>query len=139
MTDTIILASASPRRIELIKRITDDFKVVPSSADESIHNEVKAADIPVILSQRKAEDVAKAYSDDTVIGCDTVVIAGDEVLGKPIDKEDARRMISLLSGRSHYVVTGVTIINRGKETSFAETTEVVFRSLSEAEIEEYIS
>ncbi len=139
MNITVILASASPRRIELIKKITDDFTVIPSSADESIDNNVPADEIPLILSSRKALSIAKDNNDAVVIGCDTVVIANNEVLGKPKDKDDARRMIGMLSGISHKVITGVTVINDKNAISFSETTVVKFRPLSEAEIEEYIS
>jgi septum formation protein len=136
---TVILASASPRRIELIKKITDDFTVIPSCADESIDNKVPVEDIPIILSSRKALSIAKDNTDSVVIGCDTVVIANNEVLGKPKDKDDARRMIKALSGISHKVITGVTVIKNDTLISFAETTEVKFRPIEEEEIEEYIS
>ncbi len=136
---TVILASASPRRIELIKKITDDFTVIPSSADESINKEVPVEEIPIILACRKASDIAKGHNDAAVIGCDTVVIANNEVLGKPKDKEDARRMITALSGISHKVITGVALISGKNIISFAETTEVRFRHITEEEIEEYIS
>ena len=139
MSITVILASASPRRIELIKKITDDFTVIPSCADESIDNKVPVEDIPIILSSRKALSIAKDNTDSVVIGCDTVVIANNEVLGKPKDKDDARRMIKALSGISHKVITGVTVIKNDTLISFAETTEVKFRPIEEEEIEEYIS
>ncbi len=139
MNITVILASASPRRIELIKKITDDFTVIPSSADESIDNNVPTDEIPLILSSRKALSIAKDHKDSVVIGCDTVVIANNEVLGKPKDKDDARRMISMLSGISHKVITGVTVIKDKNTISFSETTVVRFRPLTEQEIEEYIS
>lgn len=139
MNITVILASASPRRIELIKKITDDFTVIPSSADESIDNKVPADEIPLILSRRKASSIANDYHNAAVIGCDTVVIANNEVLGKPKDKEDARRMITALSGISHKVITGVTVIKDKNLRSFSETTVVKFRTLTTDEIEEYIS
>ncbi len=139
MNITVILASASPRRIELIKKIIDDFTVIPSSADESIDNKVPADEIPLILSCRKASSIAEDHHNAAVIGCDTVVIANNEVLGKPKDKEDARRMITALSGISHKVITGVTVIKDKNLLSFSETTVVKFRTLTADEIEEYIS
>ena len=139
MTLTVILASASPRRIELIKKITDDFTVIPSAVDETVNENIAAEDIPVLLSQRKALDIAKGHPDDTVIGCDTVVISSGKVLGKPTDKDDARRMITELSGHGHTVITGVTIVHKGKAVSFPEITEVVFHTIYESDIEEYIN
>lgn len=134
----IILASASPRRKELLSLLTDDFAVVAADVDE----DVKTADpkeLVRVLSLKKARAVSHAgHKQDTVIGCDTVVFVDGEILGKPRDKEDARRMIGLLSGNTHTVYTGVALIKDGYEDVCAEKTLVTFDKLSKEEIERYV-
>lgn len=132
-----ILASASPRRQELIAFIDENTIFCPANVDEEFSSDIPVTAVPEMLAVRKAAEVAKAYPDDTVIGCDTSVIIGDEILGKPIDREDAKRMLRLLSGRTHQVITGCAIFKNGRSLSFSETTDVVFYPLSEKEIEDY--
>ena len=134
----LILASASPRRKELISLISDDVKIIPSDADESYDDTILSEAVPEMLAVRKAASVAKLYPDDTVIGCDTSVIVDGTILGKPTDEEDAARMLSLLSGRTHKVITGCAIFHKGKSVSFSDETEVEFYMLSSDEIENYI-
>ncbi len=132
----IVLASASPRRKELMQLITSDFDIRPSDFDES----GITANTPEELVKKLAEGKALAaeYSaDETVIGCDTVVAVGCEVLGKPKDKADAVRMMQLLSGKTHAVYTGVCILHNGHSYVFAEETKVTFFALTESEIEAY--
>ncbi len=136
----IILASKSPRRKYLLSKAGLDFDVLPSSVDES--NLPLDAPGPYVtkLSQAKAEDIAAQHPDSWVIGADTIVVIDGEILGKPIGLEAARRMLSRLSGQTHQVYTGYTIRCRHAEKSISESvcTDVVFKQLSEAEIEWYI-
>lgn len=135
----IILASASPRRQELLSFITNDFKVCPSNIPEIVPKNLKVSKHPEYLSKLKALDIANKYPDDIVIGADTAVIIGSEILGKPSDRDDAKRMLSLLSSKTHKVITGCTIINKGKAISFSVTTKVKFYKLDSLQIEEYIN
>lgn len=136
----VILASASPRRQELIKLIFDSVEILPADCDETLPDGIGAREAVEYLSKIKNEASLKlTEKENLVISADTVVAVEDEILGKPVDKEDARRMISLLSGKVHQVYTGVTLSLNGKVKTFSEKTDVEFFSLTEAEIEEYIS
>lgn len=135
---SIILASASPRRIELMRIITEDFSVVAADVDESLPNGVAGEAAVKTLAAKKASAVYAAHPAAVVIGCDTVVEMGGEILGKPCGKADAGRMLSLLCGRSHTVHTGVCIMSAAETTVFSQSTCVTFAKLSQAEIEEYI-
>ncbi len=140
MIKNVVLASASPRRKELIKMIFEDFKVLPAECDETLPEGITPKQAVEYLSKIKNEATRKLLTEDAlVISADTVVAVGNEILGKPENKEDARRMISLLSGKVHSVFTGVTICNGEKEITFSEKTEVTFYNLTEEEIENYIS
>jgi len=135
----LILASASPRRQELIALISDNVICAPSGVEEIIPEDIAVCDVPLCLATQKAQAVAEKFPDDMVIGCDTGVILDEEILGKPKDKADARRMISALSGKVHQVVTGCTLFYKGKSVGFSNVTEVEFFNLSEEEIESYIN
>lgn len=136
----VILASASPRRQELIKLIFDKAEILPADCDETLPLGIGAREAVEYLSKIKNEASAKLTDkENLIISADTVVAVCDEILGKPVDKEDARRMISLLSGRVHQVYTGVTISLNGETKTFSEKTDVEFFDLTEEEIEEYIS
>ena len=135
----LVLASASPRRQELISLINEDVIICPSSVDESYSTDINAEAVPEMLAVRKALAVSQKHPNDTVIGCDTSVIIGNEILGKPKDSEDAKRMLKLLSGKTHKVITGCAIFKGGKSVSFSETTEVTFYALSDTDIEDYIA
>lgn len=134
----IFLASGSPRRRELMHLITDDFNVVSSHADETLPDGIDPYEAPKYLSAIKAAAAAINFSDDIVIGCDTVVICDGKILGKPASHDDAKNMLRTLSGRTHEVVTGCTIIYRGVTHTFSEITEVEFYKLTEQEIDDYI-
>ena len=133
----IILASGSPRRRELIKKITNDFTVIPADVDESIIH-VPASDLPGELSKLKAYDVFQKYPNDTVLACDTVVIIDGEVLGKPHTKENAYKMLKKLSGRKHVVISGYTLISKDKEITRTVRTYVYFNNLTDELINKYI-
>ena len=136
----VVLASQSPRRQELIKLIFENFRVLPADCDETLPEGMGAKTAVEYLSKIKNSASAKAAGKDSlVISADTVVSVDDIILGKPVDKEDARRMVTLLSGRTHQVYTGVTISFNGKSVTFSEKTDVEFYSLTNAEIEEYIN
>ena len=136
----IILASASPRRQELLKLIFDDFTVEPSDIDETVRRSIELEQYPEYLALKKSRHVAeKNHFDDIVIGCDTGVFIGDIMLGKPKDEEQAREMLKLLSGKTHRVITGVSIFYKGQNISFSEVTEVEFYNLTDTDIDEYIA
>lgn len=136
----VILASASPRRQELIKLIFDSTEVLPAQCDETLPQGIGAREAVEYLSNIKNQATLNEVKGDClIISADTVVAVNDEILGKPVDKDDARRMISLLSGRIHQVYTGVTISYKGKVKTFSEKTDVEFFPLTEEETEEYIS
>lgn len=135
----VILASASPRRQELLKMIVPSFLICSSDIDEDVPLVVPVNLSAEYLATEKARKIALSHPDSLVIGCDTVVIIGGEILGKPTDKNDAYRMLSLLSGEIHTVITGVCLCVNGTERSFSEVTEVEFYPLSDEEISTYIA
>lgn len=137
--NNIILASASPRRQELLKHITDDFTVKVSSVEEIVPNEICADETPEFLAMLKAKDVAQSFPESLVIGADTCVLADGKILGKPKDKNDAYNMLSLLSGKTHTVITGCALVAGDKSISFSVSTDVEFYSLTEEEINDYIN
>jgi septum formation protein len=134
----IILASESPRRRELIKKITKEFAVIPANIDESVLH-IPACDLPGELSKLKAYDVFAKYPNDKVLACDTVVIIDGQILGKPHSKEQAKEMLQKLSGRKHVVISGYTIISKEKEITRTVRTYVYFNKLSDELIDAYIA
>ena len=134
----IILASESPRRKELIKKITKEFTVIPANIDESVLH-IPACDLPGELSKLKAYDVFTKYPNDKVLACDTVVIIDGQILGKPHSKEQAKEMLQKLSGRKHVVISGYTIISKEKEVTRTVRTYVYFNKLSNELIDAYIA
>lgn len=135
----LILASKSPRRKELLSLITTDFDIIPAEGEENADPALSPDKFVQVLSAAKAEEIAALHPYDIVIGADTVVSVNGEILGKPKDKADAFRMLSLISGTEHSVLTGVTVIKNGKTCSFTEETKVRFFPLDEFEIERYIA
>ena len=135
----VILASASPRRRELLRLVGIDHEVRPADIDESYLPGERPAAHAERLARGKAETIAATAGDDVVtIGSDTIVVVDGDVLGKPRDRDEARRMLRRLSGRSHVVMTGVAVSWRGKTLSGVEEVGVTFRSLSDDEIARYI-
>ncbi len=134
----LVLASASPRRRELIKLISEDVLCVTSGEDETLPEGIGASEVPMYLARLKAQSVAKDYPDCTVIGSDTVVILEDEILSKPESFEDACSKLHSLSGKTHKVVTGCCIIEGENIKTFCEETQVEFYKLSDEEIEAYV-
>lgn len=136
----IILASASPRRQELLKLITEDFIIEPAMGEEQAPTGASPAVIVKSLSNAKAREIRNRHKNENVIiiGADTIVTLDGVVLGKPKDKNDAAQMLSMLSGKTHQVYTGVTVLSPEWEASFAEKTDVVFYPLSHDEIISYV-
>ena len=134
----IILASASPRRQELLSNITRDFTVCPAEADETLPEGLPIEKQIETLAKRKAQTVLEKNEDSIVIGSDTMVVVDSKPLGKLRDKEDAIRMLKMLSGRKHEVITGVAVLCKNKKLVNHRTTKVKFRVLTEHEIESYV-
>ena len=136
----LVLASGSPRRSELLRAAGIDFTVRVADVDETVLPNELPRDYVVRLSREKAQAVASEIGDgEIVLGADTTVVVLNEIAGKPIDENDARRMLRLLSGKWHEVLTGVSLVNDGKVTSDIALTRVKFAKLSEEEIDWYIS
>ncbi|MBP9994116.1 MAG: septum formation protein Maf [bacterium] len=136
----VVLASKSPRRQELLKGLGVDFTVLTKDVDESYPSKLPPIDVAPYLSWKKAKafENQELPDDFMVITADTVVIAGDEILGKPKDRDDALRMLSLLSGKTHRVVTGVTIHTKETSKTFSVVSKVIFDLLDCQEIEYYV-
>jgi septum formation protein len=135
----IILASNSPRRKELMTMAGFEFEVKSKNVEENHPPETNIDEIPVHLAEKKA----KAFLDELkeneiVIGADTIVVLNGKIYEKPEDREDAIAMLSILSGQTHEVITGVCILSKKKEISFSERTKVTFNTLSREEIEYYV-
>ena len=137
----ITLASNSPRRKELLSGLNLDYKVkILPDIDETYPDTLKGEDIPLYIARKKAEAYKSIMSkNELIITADTIVYTDGEVLGKPKDEADARRMLHALSGRSHQVITGVCITTSGFQRSFASVTEVTFDILTDEEVDFYIS
>lgn len=138
---SIILASGSPRRKELMLNITDDFITEVSDVEEIIPENINPVEASEYLARLKAESVAVKYknSDNIIIGCDTSVILDGEIMGKPIDYNQCFDYLSRLSGKMHIVTTGCCLIMNDSIKSFTEMTKVYFRKISSDEICDYIS
>jgi nucleoside triphosphate pyrophosphatase len=137
----IILASNSPRRKELLQNAGIDFVSDPADVDESRLPGELPAEYAVRLALDKALCTASRHADGIVVGADTVVVAQGEVLGKPSSTEDAARMLGMLSGRTHEVVTGIALVNAatGAKITASETTRVRMRALTRAQVEAYVA
>lgn len=136
----LLLASQSPRRRELMERMGLAFTVRPAEIDETLEKSCPIKQAIAVLSMRKAEAVfQKAAPEDWVIASDTMVLLDGEALGKPQDEEDAFTMLKALSGRTHEVVTSVTLYAQGYCDTQLSVTEVSFRALTDGEIKNYIA
>ncbi len=134
-----ILASASPRRKELLAIAVPSFTVCVPNTEESIDPAWSAAEATVALARQKAAAVAAQHPHDCVIAADTIVELDGVLLGKPVDAADAARMLRLLSGREHRVVTGVCVVQNQEAHAFSQETRVRFYSLSDKEIADYVA
>jgi septum formation protein len=135
-----ILASASPRRAELLRQLKLEFEVFPSDAKEVCDENLSPLELCQLNAHRKARAVAKKIPDALVLGADTLVFLDRQIFGKPADLAEAKKMLLELQGRTHQVVTGVSLIRLRtyRERIFAVSTDVVFRPLTPAQIDEYL-
>jgi len=139
-SDKIILASGSPRRKEILTAVGWPFEAITAGIDETRRADEKPLDYVQRLAREKAEAVADKLESGLVLGADTTVVVGDELLEKPAADDDARRMLQLLSGKWHEVLTGVALVRVGGQTMVDyERTRVRFVEMSEAEIDWYVS
>jgi septum formation protein len=136
----LILASASPRRAELLRELKLEFEIIPSDAVEIFDEQLSPLELCQLNAHRKARATAKKNPDALVLGADTLVFLDREIFGKPADLDDAKRMLTQLQGRTHQVVTGVSLIHlrAHRERIFAVSTEVTFRPLDEDQIRDYL-
>lgn len=134
----VILASASPRRRELLSRLTGDFLVRPSCVNE-VTSKTRPSAACRDLARQKAKDVAAHFPSDLVLGCDTVVFFRGRMLGKPKDEEQAKEYLRMLCGAWHTVYSGVCLIKGGREELGYSSSRVKLRAMSEEEISRYVS
>jgi len=136
----LILASASPRRAELLKLLPVKFRVLPAAVDEVSHDHLTPLEVCQLNAHRKARAVAKKNPDALVIGADTLVFLDNEILGKPRNRVAAQQMLNRLQGRRHQVVTGVCLMHlrAHRERLFAVSTDVLFHPLTLAQIRDYL-
>ena len=132
-----IVASASPRRREILSGGGFSFRVIPSDCDESVSEALSPEETVKELAERKALSVLSENENSVVLGCDTVVALENEILGKPADREEAFRMIKELSGKTHRVCTGVCIAEKGRKESFVTVAEVEFYEISDETAKSY--
>lgn len=146
MQKSIILASQSARRKQLLEWAEIRFEVVTSATDEKYPEDLPIIDVPVFIAREKASAVKEKvqnnfhgeYIHQSILAADTIVVLDDTIIGKPIDKEHAVKILTALSGRQHKVITGVVILLEDKEICFADVTEVEFHSLTPEQIEFYV-
>jgi septum formation protein len=136
----IILASSSPRRKQLLKQLELEFEVVPSHVEEILNPRLKPRHQAEELALQKAQAVASQHEDAIIIGADTLVALGDEILGKPANEQEAKRMLKKLRGRQHTVVTGFVLIDTANARTIVKSveTKVWFKKLSPQEIASYV-
>jgi septum formation protein len=138
----IILASGSPRRKQLLEWAEISFEVIVANTDESHSEHLSMEEIAMHIARNKALTVQKKslpnYDAYTIIAADTIVVLENKIIGKPIDREDAIKILSVLSGKTHEVITGVCLLSSSNENVFAEKTKVIFNELTLAQIEYYV-
>lgn len=137
--EAIVLASASPRRREICELLGLEFEVIPAHGEPLPDTKIPTEEAVLRVARAKAEEVAAACPGRMVVGADTVVEADGRVLGKPADEEDARRMLRLLQGRTHRVLTGVWVCTPEGGDGFTEAAKVEFYPMDEADIDEYLA
>ena len=136
---SIILASQSPRRQELLGKIVSEFRALPAAIDESIKGELTAEDYVLEMAQKKAQFIFKQNPESLVIGSDTIVTIDGKILGKPLDDEDAFNMLAKLSGRKHLVHTSLYMMNASQIEQKIVSAEVSFFHLTDEEIHTYLA
>lgn len=136
---SIILASKSPRRKELLSYITKNFEIIDSKTDEKFDSQTKIEKIPETLAFNKVFAIRANHLDDTIIAADTIVVIDDKILNKPKTKQEAVEMLKMLSNRTHKVITGVCVTHKNKTHLFHCVTKVTFYPLSDKQIDDYIA
>lgn len=134
----IILASTSPRRTQILTIAKINHQVVPSKCEERMDKNLEPYKVVESLSYQKAKDVAKNYPNNIIIGADTVVVIDNQILGKPKSEKEAIAMLEKLSGKTHEVITGITIILNDKVKTFHDVTAVEIAKLSKQDIDKYL-
>lgn len=137
-SNKIILASASPRRKELLAGLGFDFDIIPSNVEEIYPENIVLDKVPEYLAELKANALSGKHKEAIIISADTVVILENEILGKPADLKEAKTILKKLSGKKHEVITGVCIIANGTKHTFSDKTEVYFKELTDDEIHFYV-
>jgi len=138
-TRALILASKSPRRQQLLKEAGYGFGIKTIDVEETYPDHLLIADVPSYLASKKAKALLPEINQEIVIASDTIVVCDEQVLGKPKDHQEASKMLQLLSGRTHQVITGVCLLSKEKEITFSDTTAVTFKNLTQDEIDYYIA
>ena len=134
----IILASQSPRRKQLLEWAEVDFEIIVEPTDETYPEGLSLEEVAIYIAKQKALAIRSRANGKIIIAADTIVVLGDEIIGKPKDREDAINILKKLSGRHHKVITGVLLLKGEKEISFADVTDVEFHSLTEEQISFYV-
>ncbi len=135
----IILASQSPRRKQLLEWAEIDFEVIVPDTDESYPKDMEISAVAMHIAKNKALAVQQIYDHDLpILAADTIVVCEEEIIGKPADKMEAMSILKKLSGKKHQVITGVCILSKDTEVLFADTTDVIFNSLTDEQIEFYV-
>ena len=141
---SIVLASRSPRRKQLLEWAEIDFDILAKETDESFPKELPVSDVPVHIARNKALAVQQSElyqryeSGNIIVAADTIVVLDNTVIGKPADEDDAVRILTRLSGKTHQVITGVVMMSNRKEIAFSDTTEVSFHELTSEQINYYV-
>jgi septum formation protein len=134
---SVVLASQSPRRKQLLEWAEVDFEIIVEPTAETYPPDLSPQDVAVHIARQKAVAV-KSKTDKTIIAADTIVVLGSEIIGKPKDRDDAVAILKKLSGQQHKVITGVVITKDEKEVAFADVTDVAFHPLTEAQLAFYV-
>jgi nucleoside triphosphate pyrophosphatase len=141
---SIVLASRSPRRKQLLEWAEIDFDVLVKETEEVFPSGLEVTDVPIHIARNKAlavqnSDIYQRYeSGNVILAADTIVVLGETIIGKPFDEEEAVRILTSLSGKTHYVITGVVMMTNNKEIAFSDVTEVSFHELTEEQINYYV-
>ena len=134
-----IIASSSPRRKELLKSIINDFKIISSEVKEDYPHDLSPLEVSLYISELKAYDVYKSNLDSIVIGADTTIVFNNKVIGKPLNKSDAKKTLSLLSNNMHYVVSAITVYCNNTKYQINSINKVYFKKINEEQINEYLT
>lgn len=135
----LILASKSPRRQQLLSEAGFEFEVRTKEVAETYPEGLEHKEVPSYLASKKANALLTEIKNEVVIASDTIVVCDGHILGKPTNHQDASEMLNKLSGKEHQVITGICLLSKDKKVMFSDTTSVVFKSLSQEEIDHYIS